>query len=113
MKDLIRKYVPTKTIIQAQNVLNKSKKKRIKDLLDALPEETSYLDMNDLKKIIQQYDLPPDYGYELKDFKNRGQARAIALEKLMKDKKGITKTLEIGAQDGMVSYYLNKNYSKE
>lgn len=113
MKHLIKKYIPIQHIIKAQRLLNKHHVNKVEALLDSFPEKKMYLSYEDLERLTKTFPKPPPYNYSLEALQNRGAKRSHEIKKIIKHDADIVKTLEIGAKDGMVSYYLNKKLNKK
>ena len=113
MKSLIEKYLSPTTIIQAQNLLTRSKKSKLSQVLSKLPDEVKYLSLEDLERLNGQYEAPKMYGYSKETMHRRGKARSATVQSVSSGSANINRTLEIGAKDGLVSYHLSAEYGKQ
>lgn len=111
MKQFLFKHVP-RLAITLSHVSNITIRKRIKTKLNETSNSPMFLSLEDLEQMNSKFPTAQAYGYDLDSLKQRGKLRSEVLYKIIQSKTNITNTLELGAMDGIVSYYLSKDFNK-
>lgn len=111
MRKYIIEHYP-KITIALSHISNYVNRKRVNAKLKEVSSSLMYLSLEDLETMNPLFPKAPAYKYDLESLKRRGQIRSKQLHELTKSYTNLTETLELGAMDGIVSYYLSKDYNK-
>ena len=106
VKEVLKKVIPPKWVRQYRLMRSES---RIQRILDASTEaaDGSFLDGEELDRLMSEYGYPAPYGYGADELLQRGEVRAAELLGFTRLAPGSV-ALEVGCGDGMVSNSLLK-----
>lgn len=108
---LLDKY--PKIVINTLHIINKQNVDKTNKILFEKSDGPDWLSYEDLKKMQKSFKPGLSYGYHIEALLDRGNKRSKVINKLTGDNEGVSTFLELGARDGIVSYYLDREYGKK
>lgn len=99
-------------VINTLDLLNKQKIRGAQNTLEGSQASPQWLNYEQLENLQGSSKGWRQYGYDIEALLLRGKKRSRLINKLTGNAKAVKDVLELGARDGIVSYYLNRDYNK-